>query len=206
MRTIVYVDGFNLYYGAIKNTPYRWLDLLSLFRKVVGRSRQVVAIKYFTARVSGTPRDPAKHQRQGIYLRALQTFPEISVHFGHFVTHNVYAPLANPTSPQQTALIRKTEEKGSDVNLAVHLVNDAWHNRYDCAVVASNDGDLAEAIRLTKHETGKSVGIAVPGSNRPSHALQSQADFTRRIRSGALASSLLPNPIPGTNIARPPGW
>lgn len=73
-------------------------------------------------------------------------------------------------------------------------------------MVASNDGDLAEAIRLAKHETGKSVGIAIPGRNRPSNALQGEADFIRRIRPGALGSSLLPDPIPGTTIAKPPGW
>ena len=206
MRTIVYVDGFNLYYGSVKNTSYKWLDLLSLFRKVAGQSRQVVAIKYFTSRVSSTPRDPTKAERQRIYLRALQTLPEVSIHFGHFVTHDVYAPLARPTETQASALIRRTEEKGTDVNLAVHLLNDAWHDRYDCAMVASNDGDLAEAIRLAKYETGKSVGIAVPGPNRPSQALQGQADFTRRIRAGALASSLLPDPIPDTTIAKPPNW
>ena len=60
-----------------------------------------------------------------MYLRALQTFPEISIHFGHFVTHSVNAPLASQTASQTHARIRRTEEKGTDVNLAVHLLNDA---------------------------------------------------------------------------------
>jgi uncharacterized LabA/DUF88 family protein len=57
-------------------------------------------------------------------------------------------PLA--ANPSKTAEVIHTEEKGSDVNLGVHLVNDAWLNRYDCAVVVSNDSDLAEAISLVK--------------------------------------------------------
>ena len=105
--------------------------------------------------MSTATRDPTKHQRQDVYLRALQTFPEISVHFGHFLTHELRAPLANPTPTQSTALSRKTEEKGSDVNLAVHLLNDActtgttvpswpatmviWQSR--CALPSSRTGD-----------------------------------------------------------------
>lgn len=206
MRTIVYVDGFNLYYGAVKNTPHKWLDLLALFRSVLGPAHDIVALKYFTARVSATPADPSKPQRQDVYLRALRTFPEISIHFGHFLTHQVRAPLANPTPRARDAVILKTEEKGSDVNLAVHLLNDAWHRRYDSALVVSNDGDLAEAIRLTKLESSKPVGIAVPSATRPAHGLRREVDFVRRVRRRALASSQLPTPIPGTTITKPPTW
>jgi hypothetical protein len=45
---------------------------------------------------------------------------------GSFLTHTVTAPLAQPNGGQRFAQVLKTEEKGSDVNLAVHLVNDAW--------------------------------------------------------------------------------
>lgn len=73
MRTSVYVDGFNLYYGALKGTPFKWLDMVSLFDKVLQPRHRILRVKYFTARVSGTPADPSKPQRQDIYLRALQT-------------------------------------------------------------------------------------------------------------------------------------
>jgi uncharacterized LabA/DUF88 family protein len=59
--------------------------------------------------------------------------------------------------------VLKSEEKGSDVNLSVHLVNDAWNNRYDCAVVCSYDGDMAEAMRIVRRERHKSVVLVVPG-------------------------------------------
>ena len=69
MRTIVYVDGFNLYYGSVKNTSYKWLDLLSLFRKVAGQSRQVVAVKYFTSRVSSGRALLLDHAAQGAHAQ-----------------------------------------------------------------------------------------------------------------------------------------
>tara|TARA_R110002072_G_scaffold29206_4_gene92759 strand:- start:564 stop:863 length:300 start_codon:yes stop_codon:yes gene_type:complete len=37
MRTCVYVDGFNLYYGALKRTPYKWLDLAALMAALPGK-------------------------------------------------------------------------------------------------------------------------------------------------------------------------
>ena len=83
--------------------------------------------------MSGTPADPSKHQRQDVYFRALRRYlPEVEVYFGHFLSHKVRVPLAQPAVGQRTAEVIRTEEKGSDVNLAVHLLNDGWLNAYDC--------------------------------------------------------------------------
>ena len=71
-------------------------------------------------------------------------------------------PLADPTDDRRTAEVFKTEEKGSDVNLAVHLLNDCWLDLYECAVVVSNDSDLAEAMRLVNGCRGKMIGLVTP--------------------------------------------
>src|SRR6185437_3682538 len=72
LRTIVYVDGFNFYYGAVRGTPWKWIDLTALFRLVLGPQTQLVKVKYFTARVQPNATDPRANVRQDAYLRALQ--------------------------------------------------------------------------------------------------------------------------------------
>ena len=57
VATIVYIDGFNFYYGAVKGTPYKWLDLEALCRRLLPKD-QIVKIRYFTARVASRPEDP----------------------------------------------------------------------------------------------------------------------------------------------------
>ncbi len=110
--------------------------------------------------------------RQQIYLRALKTWtPELSIIRGHFLTHTVRMPLAHPTNSEKFAEVIKTEEKGSDVNIAVHLLNDAWLNRFDCAVIVSNDSDLAEAVKIVKQDLKKVVGVIMPGKGTPSKEL-----------------------------------
>jgi len=52
VRTIVYIDGFNLYYRALKGSRFKWLDLGALFQRVLSEKNQIVGIKYFTAKVS----------------------------------------------------------------------------------------------------------------------------------------------------------
>jgi len=207
MRTIIYIDGFNFYYRAIKNTKFKWLDFKSLFSKLLSSQNKIIEIKYFTALVSGKihPQKPVKQQT---YLRALENYiPEIKIFYGHFLSHEVSAPLANPTEKQKTVKIIKTEEKGSDVNLAVHLINDAWLDKFDCCVIVSNDSDLAEAMHLIKmYHPNKKIGLIMPGKGHPSKELMQYADFIKRIRTGVLKSSLLPNPIPNTNIFKPENW
>ncbi|MCY4450416.1 MAG: NYN domain-containing protein [Immundisolibacterales bacterium] len=208
MRTHVYVDGFNLYYGALKGTSWKWLDLPTLFAAILQAHHDIAKVKYFTARVSSMPDDLSKPQRQDVYLRALcQYRPEVEMHFGHFLSHRVRAPLARPMpGAQRSVEIVRTEEKGSDVNLAVHMLNDAWLDACDCAVVVSNDSDIAEAMRLVKQQHEKRIGLLTPGPRKPSQQLLKHADFARHIRPGALRASQLPDPIPGTNIRKPARW
>ncbi|HLA04546.1 MAG TPA: NYN domain-containing protein [Syntrophales bacterium] len=203
-RTYVYIDGFNLYYRAVRGTPYKWLDFKAMVSHLLGSQNDIRAIKYFTAIVSGRL-DPHQPIRQETYIRALKAYiPEISIYYGNFLSHEVNAPVAN-SNPLRFTRIIKTEEKGSDVNLAVHLLNDAWLDHYDCAVVISNDSDLAEALKIVTRQLGKQIGIISP-VNRPSKELIQYATFIKRIRKGVLSVSQLPDPIPNTHIHKPSTW
>lgn len=119
--------------------------------------------RYFTARVAARPNNPQVPARQDAYLRALATLPLVTVHEGSFLTKPVRMPLAHP--PQGgpvTVEVIKTEEKGSDVNLAAYLLLDGFRGDYDTAVVISNDSDLAEPIRMVQSELGLRAGIYSP--------------------------------------------
>jgi uncharacterized LabA/DUF88 family protein len=206
-RTIVYVDGFNFYYGEVRGTPWKWLDPAALFQKVLGRQNTLVKIKYFTARIQPSPNDPTVQDRQDAYLRALQVHcPLVELYYGHFLRHRISMEHANPPPP--SVKVWKNEEKGSDVNLALHVLNDAWQDAYDCAVIVSNDSDLAESLRLVKAQHRKLVGLVTPGAptRKTSRQLRQYADFVKPIRAWMLKSSLLPNPIPGTTIHKPANW
>ena len=206
-RTTVYIDGFNFYYGEVRGTPLKWLDPVALFHRVLGPQNQLTKIKYFTARVQPTPSNPAAQSRQDAYLRALEAHcPLLEPHFGHFLRHNIWMEHANPPPPKVE--VWKNEEKGTDVNLALHLLNDAWLDAYDCAVIVSNDSDLTEALRLVKTQHQKLLGLVTPGSpkRKTSRQLRQYADFVKPIRTWMLQTSQLPDPIPGTHIYRPANW
>jgi hypothetical protein len=81
--TNVYVDGFNLYYGCLKGTSHKWLDLDALCRTLLPNN-ELQRIRYFTARVK-VRHDPLAPVRQDLYLRALSTLPHVSTHLGHFL-------------------------------------------------------------------------------------------------------------------------
>ncbi len=117
--------------------------------------------------------------------------------------------MANPKPWQKFCDVIKTEEKGSDVNLAVHLLNDAWQDKYDYGVVVSNDSDLAESLRLVKKQHRKKIIVLVPGDptkRPPAIQLKRFAHKIQSIPLEAMAASQLPNPIPGTTIHKPKAW
>ena len=79
MITNVYVDGFNLYYRALKDTPFRWLDLRKLAATLLPEDT-IQTVYYFTARLDARPGNPTQPQRQQAYLRALATLPDFEIH------------------------------------------------------------------------------------------------------------------------------
>lgn len=204
MRTSVYIDGFNLYYGCLKGTPYRWLDPRILCATMLPRD-EIHRIRYYTARVKPGPRDPMQRQRQDVYLRALKTVPGLSLHFGHFLSHDVMMPSATP--PHGLVRVIRTEEKGSDVNLASHLLRDAYQDDFDVAVIVSNDSDLLEPIRIVKRELQRTVGILNPHA-RPSRVLLQHADFLKTIRGSALRRSQFPSKFRDRHgtVTKPKSW
>lgn len=218
-RTYVYVDGFNLYYGALKGTSFRWLDLDAFCRLLLPKN-DVQKIKYFTARVSLRPSKPGTFYRQQAYLRALATLPSVEVHLGHYLAHARRMPLAAPgggvvmdaSGRVQYADVIREEEKGSDVNLASHLVNDAHQGRFDVAVVITNDSDLVTPIELVRRDLGLVVGVVNPHAMNPkgrqSVQLRRVASFLKEVRAGGLRKCQFPETLSdaGGTFLKPAAW
>jgi hypothetical protein len=235
--TCVYIDGFNFYYGAVKDTPHKWLDFKDLVSKKlsqIGPHYNIISIKYFTAYVSSPPYDPQQTQRQETYIRALEDcIPELEVILGKFRPRKFWAPLANGyphtqvprshrndswqmksvvhgqrTDSHVSAFVTRPEEKQSDVNLGVHMVQDAWELNYQAAVVLSNDSDLKEPMHIVKDRLARQVILLTPPKfRRHRHAdLLLNATDARTIGTTELAASQLPDPTPGRHIHKPASW
>ena len=210
MITNVYIDGFNLYYGCLKRSPYKWLDLGSLCSQLLPQN-DIKRIRYFTARVKARPDNPLAPARQDAYLAALESIPNLTVHLGHFLVSETRMPLAPiPARPPKTVLVTKTEEKGSDVNLATYLLADAFRADCEASVVITNDSDLAEPMRMVSQELGLTVGLVNPHPRQASRALINigKPRFVKAIRGRHLAASQFPDHVMvgRRTLHRPSNW
>ncbi len=210
MRINVYVDGFNLYYGIRhydrSGKNYRWLNLRRLTELMLP-SHEIGSVRYFTAQVDGR-RDAGSPTRQQVYWRALQTLPDLTIHRGQFLSSSVRMPLVNPPlAGPRTVEVWKTEEKGSDVNIATYLLLDCFRNEFEMAAVISNDSDLIEPIRAVRTEFKRRVGVFNPQQGF-SNALKRTATFYTKIPEHQLAAAQFPQRIETANsvISRPREW
>lgn len=226
LRTHVYIDGFNLYYGLLRGTPYKWINLEALCDQLLPKNT-VEKIYYFTAKVDARPEDPDQPVRQQAFLNALQTLPRVEVHLGNFLSSVVAQP-AVETNPATGGVLRvagkpvlkrdaagavilervlKSEEKGSDVNLAAHLLRDAYMGNCECAVVVSNDSDLLTPIRMAKTDCNTVIGL-VPPRSKGSIELKALADFKIDPRVHILVNSQFPDQVPSPTgqITKPANW
>ena len=214
MKANVYIDGFNLYFGALKGTPHRWLDLSAMCQRLLP-GRSIGQIRYFTARVVPMQNDRQAPNRQDIYLRALETLPNLTVHLGRFSSHPAYDPAFPLTySPidgrAQTVRILRTEEKRTDVNLATLLLMDCVDEEFDEVVVISNDSDLQLPIEYAVRRFTKVVGVVNPhGRSRISADLLQVANWSfKEINRSVLAASQFPDVVqhPRGPIPKPVSW
>jgi uncharacterized LabA/DUF88 family protein len=234
VRINVYIDGFNLYHGLKELAAtepavvsWKWLDVRKLSERIVPRD-SVQSVRYFTARVSADGNDPGIQLRQQTYIRALETLQGLTVHYGQFMVQKKRMPLVDTPGPVRRALLRRlgvdvkahpdgkasvrvwrTEEKGSDVNLATYLLADAFRGAFDKAVVVSNDTDLCEPVRMVVQDLGLPVLVVNPrGHRQPAAALKKVASATRRVRIAAVAGAQMPVTLTDAHgtITKPAGW
>lgn len=207
MRVAVYVDGFNLYYRGLKGTPYKWLNLEALARVFLREDEELAAIKYFTADVSPRAGDAGAPTRQEAYLRALRTIPCLSIHKGRFLPKTKMRPLVD--DPSRFVEIHDTEEKGSDVNLASHLIHDAHRGLFDTALVVSQDTDLCEPMRIVNRELGKTLGVIWLEASSPGKRHRAVSNFIKHANPSVLRRCQFPDVVigrGGQKIAKPPEW
>ena len=103
----------------------------------------------------------------------------------------------------------RTQEKGSDVNLAAQMLLDGFKNDYECAVVVSNDSDLLRPIQIAIHDLGRKVGVLAPTRNKhPSRVLAANATFIKHIRPEVLATSQFPSTLTDAHgsFSKPASW
>jgi uncharacterized LabA/DUF88 family protein len=203
VRANVYVDGLNLYYSALKGTPYRWLDLRKLCRFLLPQDR-VHRIRYCTSLIR-RQQDHTKEARQQTYIRAIKTIPGLSVHYGSCRTYNDQMLVS--LQPESYASVIAMREKGSDVNLASLLLADGFRGDYEVAAVVSNDSDLVLPIRIVRNQLRLPVGLLKPGKGFAVE-LTKAATFYKPIREGVLAASQLPKRLVDANgtITKPTTW
>ncbi len=206
MDTYVYIDGFNLYYRALKcDNSLKWLDVAEMCSRLLP-AHNITKIKYFTARIKPNPDDPRQQLRQEIYLRALRTISNLEIIFGKFQVLPKYQRLAKGAGYGVVRVIN-TEEKQTDVNIASHLIHDAHCGHFSAAVIVSNDSDLLAPVRIVKDCIGKTMGVISP-AQIPCRELIKAATFFKAITAGTLQACQFPSSINDQHgtIHRPPEW
>lgn len=223
----VYIDGFNLYYGALKDSSDKWLDVVAWAQALLPQY-DIEKVVYCTARVQATSASDRSPSRQDFYLQALSSHGErVEVLEGKFRLREVTGARRSSMActccgpqttaclqcgtPQcyccsrRTATITKPEEKGSDVNLAVRLVRDAFVYATDAFLVISNDSDLQEAVTIVE-EMGRTVIVVNPQMGKYQVLV---AKERRKVRRAGLTRAQFPDVVTlldGSTVTRPKSW
>jgi uncharacterized LabA/DUF88 family protein len=242
-RVGVYIDGYNLYYGARAvcgrgTAGWRWLDLRGLATSLVAAQRgwpgaAIDRIVYCTARIDGAT-NPSGNADQEVYLRALAETKSVDViEYGNYVARVKHAPLATrgpggvpvvarpewPIKVQHPTSITSgdiafmvshlhQEEKGTDVNVASHLLMDILEGRVDGVVVVSNDSDLRLPVQVARqrvpvgHVNPRSSLFAGDLAGLPSEGVGNH--WWRKLRREDYYRHQLPDPAGA--FTRPAGW
>ena len=235
LRTRIYIDGYNFYYGCLRGTPHKWLDLLPLFENHIlpsallkdgdGHIRQSAllpspSIKFFTAKIiESVARSTDSVSSQARYHTALRKLHDgrIELIEGYYAVNKMKVKVVDADEPNRPpreckeVQAWKVEEKQSDVNLALQVYHDAITGQIDHAVIVTNDTDIAPALAMIRAHTQVLMGVVVPTTDHtrpPNTDLVKLAHWTRRhINSSELAACLLPRVIPGKRpTIKPDSW
>jgi uncharacterized LabA/DUF88 family protein len=228
-KTIAYIDGYNLYYGRLKGSPYKWLDIFKLFESCIIRPQlpdsHLVLVKYFTANVKAKF---SSHGNQGVemqnrYHRALKTiYPDkLQIIYGFHSAEEIEMPKYQDNGKvdkKDCYRVWRLNEKQTDVNIALNLYRDAIKQNAGNLIICSNDSDLIPALKAIRQDNPliklgvvfpRKSNITDPNTRPANKGLSELCDWTRsHINDNELASSQLPNIVPTGKkaIKKPDYW
>jgi uncharacterized LabA/DUF88 family protein len=231
IKTAVYIDGYNLYYGRLRGTPFKWLDIVDFFDMLMVRRDQheaVAKVVFFTAPALATfaTHGAASVEAQSAYHRALKTIygDRLEIVYG---THSydkggADLPIFVPNTPYdrlRRVKVWKLEEKKTDVNLAIRMYRDACKGMYERIILVSNDSDAEPALAAIREDYPETmIGVVFPvrpvqsglkTHRRISGSLAKFADWTIPfLRDEELAEAQLPEIVPTKKkaIRKPAHW
>jgi uncharacterized LabA/DUF88 family protein len=203
-RVMVYIDGFNLYFGLKSKgwKRYYWLNLQQMALNLLKPGQTLAGVKYFTARITPSPRDPDQFRRQGVFLEAVETLPKTCIFYGHFLPKHQKCLNCGATWTSH-------EEKMTDVHIAVELLRDGYEDLFDTALLISGDSDLAPPISTVLNQFPSKRIVVIYPPDRHSAKLNSVASASMTLGRGVLQDSQFPDEVTKSNgfiLRRPISW
>ena len=214
-RAIAYIDGFGFYNGFTKHTKYKWCDLFQLCERLVPEC-QIVRVKIFAGRPKNFANNPNANERQRAYFQALRIHSKniVQTFEYRFAKGTGSLPLTENLKNSEVKMVDVTryQEKQADVDLAIHIVNDAAKNRYDKAIIFTNDVDFLGPIKMVRDEYSKKViwvPTAIPPKREPKGRIRKVSSETILINNDLLELCQLPPEIERDgkeSLVRPLEW
>lgn len=201
-RTIVYIDGFNLF-NALKERKWRslyWLNIAAFAGLLMSDVQVLVGVKYFTSRVVT---DPQEQKRQNTYLDAVQTLRNVEIQYGKFTSDQWQCFRCHKIYPIY-------HEKQTDVNIATALLIDAQEDNFDDALLVTADSDLVGPVgHITKSYPAKRVIVAFPPGRHSSDLEPPLASKNVHLQKKEFESSQFPTKVEsrsGFMLEKPKSW
>ena len=209
LKSTVYIDGFNWYFSIFKHKPaWKWLNLQSLFEEI-RPDEEIVGIRFFTAMVDPKVPNSAARGRQALYHLALRTLPKVKIIQGSFRDREVRCG----AKCQESYLTR--EEKKTDVNIAVTMIDDVISGFTESVVLVSGDSDQEPAVMwIKKRYPNIKLTVYIPSlpedQGKRQNRFYGQNDITCKFLTlDYMTRHQLPNQVEHSNgqlINRPSTW
>ncbi len=194
-KIIVYIDGFNLYYGVrFLGQFYKWLDIQALAKSFIKEKNYTIAVKYFTTKLNGN--NESTH-RQAIYLDAIDKHsPSVKIIYGYFTK----------SKKCKNCDTKNNEEKQTDVNIACEIMQDVYEDNFDIAYLVSGDSDLVAPVKKVL-ALDKIMIIAFPPDRKAKHLIDVATNWFD-IKKSRINKCQLPDAIPTKRsfLQRPEKW
>jgi uncharacterized LabA/DUF88 family protein len=187
-RVQCYIDGFNLYH-ALADTRInhlKWLNLRSLAEAFIQPSKEALhEVFYFTAYAKWLPHAMVRHRA---YIKALEAY-NVTPILGHFKEKKMSC---NKCGARWTS----REEKGTDTNFVIQLIQEAHQNRFDKAIIMTADSDMVPAIHMVLDTFPEKKILVCTPYHRYDIAREIRNTVeTRKMKLNHLQNNLLPQKV-----------